>query len=514
MPSLAVERLILKVGPFEGVIPVTDLEQFARKGELSPALQPYAPFLQTPQVRQLLTNRLQLDPRLGSQVVDDLLKTPGGEQLINSLQRAVPDLSPDALRAGLTIAARQANGLDAIAVLRAIPQETVTLNVTEALGVASQINLPYWQTQAIGPLLERDLAVNGPPLQTNLDPAAPGSANIQQQTLSLRDTRRNRVILADLYWSDANQGPLVVMIPGLEANRSFLAYLARHLASHGLTVVSMEHPSVRVGRSTPPANLEELVPATEFVDRPQDVRFVLDELARLNQQPGSLQNKLNTRQVSLIGHSLGGYTALALVGAELDLDSLRQFCRNTSPLQRTPADWLQCAATGLAQRQLTLRDDRIQQAVVLNPVAGSIFGRKGLAQVAVPTLMLASTSDTLTPALSQQFQPFTQLPKPKYLITAIGATHLSISDPTNFSGALAQTTLVPERRGQEVEPLRRLIRGTSLAFIQQLTPEASRYTPFLTPAYAQLLSASPLTLRFSTELPSSINRWLGFVSLL
>ncbi len=179
---------------------------------------------------------------------------------------------------------------------------------------------------------------------------------------------------------------------------------------------------------------------------------MLDELARLNQQPGPLQGKLNTQQVSVIGHSLGGYTALALSGARLDLDALRQFCQRSNPLQRTPADWLQCSAASLPGHEVNLRDSRVVQAIGLNPVAGSIFGKTGLAHISVPTLILTGTADTLAPAFSQQLQPFAQLRSPKYLIAAIGATHLSISDPESFSGALAQGTLVKERRGEDVAP--------------------------------------------------------------
>lgn len=131
---------------------------------------------------------------------------------------------------------------------------------------------------------------------------------------------------------------------------------------------------------------------------------------------------------------------------------------------------------------------------------GELFGKAGLTQVATPTLILAGTADTLTPALSQQLRPFTQLPTPKYLITAIGGTHLSVGDP-NLNQLLAQSDLVRERQGMAVEPLRQLVRGVSLAFIQQLTPNAKAYAPFLTPSYAQSLSTPDLPLRLSTNLP-------------
>lgn len=92
------------------------------------------------------------------------------------------------------------------------------------------------------------------------------------------------------------------------------------------------------------------------------------------------------------------------------------------------------------------------------------------------------------------------------MLTAIGGTHLSISDPRHPESAA--TTIVKERRGEETKYLRQLTKGVSLAFIKQLTPEAKIYKPFLTPAYAQSLSTPELPLRLASELPASIKRWL------
>ncbi|MCY7320646.1 MAG: dienelactone hydrolase, partial [Phormidesmis sp. CAN_BIN36] len=181
---------------------------------------------------------------------------------------------------------------------------------------------------------------------------------------------------------------------------------------------------------------------------------------------------------------------------------------------RTPADWLQCAATGLSEHRLSLRDQRVGQAIALNPAIGQIFGKSGLSQVATPTLILTGTDDTLAPAFSQQLQPFAQLPNPKYLLTAIGSTHLSVSDPTSFGGAIVQGTLVKELRGQEVAPLRQLLQGVSLAFIKQTSPEAKTYAPFLTSAYAQSLSTPSLPLRLNRELPINLTRLFMLTSLL
>jgi predicted dienelactone hydrolase len=509
-PSAAAEQMNLRFGPFEQTVNVSDVESFAKTGKIPEPLQIYAPVL-TPEVRKGLSSKIAIDPKLGSRVIDDMLKSPAGKQLLETMKLALPGLTPEQLQVGLSLAAKQANGLDAISVIKAIPQKTVTVDISQAMAIASKLNWGYWKTQAMGTLLQSSLASEDTtPFSAPFDATAAGTETVQQQTLTLTDTKRQRTIPVDLYWSENTKSPLVVIAPGYEANKEFLAYLAKHLASHGFTVAALEHPPQARGGKI---NLEQLLPAAELVERPKDVSFLLDELTEMNRS-GDLTGKLNTQKVMVIGHSLGGYTALALAGGVLNLDELRQFCNSGSVLDRVPADWLQCAATKLPDKTINLRDRRVAQVMALNPAIGHIFGKSGLGKVETPALILSSTEDSLTPALSQQFQPFTQLPAPKYLLTAIGSTHLSVSDPTYFTGSGVQSTLVNERRGAEVAPLRKALQGISLAFVEQLTPAAKTYAPFLTSAYAQSLSTPSLPLRLNQELPTSLTRLLKLTAMI
>ncbi len=511
--GLAAERLKVRLGPLEQSVAIAEVERFVETGELSPSLRPYAAFL-TPEVRRSLNQSLQLDPNLANQIIEDLLKSATGKRLLQVLEVIVQDTTPQQLQLGLTLVAQGTEALSPISFLKAYPQRTITIDATSALAVASQINLKYLESQALSPLLEQDLAVaSSRPFASRVNPATAGPEAVRTQTLTFHDQQRRRTIPVDLYWSDRPQGPLVVMSHGFASNRKFMVYLARHLASYGITVAALDHPGSDAaavftqGADLGPSFLQgrPLLPAGEFVERPKDISFLLDKLAQLTQESGPLQKKLNTERVSVIGHSLGGHTALALAGGKLDLDSLRAACKAQSPLVQTPADWLQCAAIALPNQLLTLQDQRVAQVIAINPLVGNLFGEKGLAQVKTPTLIVSSTADTVTPALNNQLRPFTQLPDPKYLLTAVGATHLSVSDA---AGVNSESTLVKERLGEEVVPLQQLVRGVSLAFIQQLTPQAESYRPFLTPSYAQSLSTPELPLRLNAELPVSITRLL------
>jgi predicted dienelactone hydrolase len=220
---------------------------------------------------------------------------------------------------------------------------------------------------------------------------------------------------------------------------------------------------------------------------------MLDYLETVNHQPGPFYGKLNTDKVTMVGHSLGGYTAFVLAGAELDLASLRHFCRDRLPLGRSPADWLQCAAADLTTVPQSLKDDRIVQVIAISPVIGRLFGETGISKVNIPTLILANTNDAVTPALEHQIRPFNRLTGPKYLLTAIGTPHLSIGN-LRYSNSVASP----------FQPLQHLLNGVSLAFIKQLTPEKENYQVFLSPTYAQSFSTPQIPLRLNQSLPGSL----------
>jgi predicted dienelactone hydrolase len=514
MPAtLAAEKVTIRFGPFQHSLEIADLETFAKTGRLPENLEMFSSVL-TPQIRELLNRRLKLDPAFADKFVDELVRSPAGKQLVTSLGTAIPGSTVESLQTALYLGLRQVNGLNVIDFLRAYPDKNITVDATKALEIAVELNPNSLQSQALGVLLERQLLVNqNTAFQPSFDPATIGQAAVQQQSLTLQDQKRQRLIPVDIYWSRVDaQAPLVVISHGFGANRKFLTYLARHLASHGITVAAIEHPGsngAAVSRSSEKVNLAQLLPAREFIERPQDVSFLLNELAKLNTQPGQLQGQFQTEKVTVIGHSLGGYTALALAGGEVNLEALQQFCKTSLSVGESPGDWLQCAAAPLKEKKLQLKDERVKSAIALNPLVGQLFGNNGLARINQPVLLLTSTDDVFTPTFKHQIAPFTQLRGAKYLVTAIGGTHLSILD--SAYSVSAATTITKEKRGQETDSLRQLVRGVSLAFIKQQTPDAKTYSPFLTPAYAQSLSTRQLPLRLNSDLPENLKSWLGLV---
>jgi predicted dienelactone hydrolase len=306
------------------------------------------------------------------------------------------------------------------------------------------------------------------------------------------------------------------MSHGFAADRRFLRYLAYHLASYGLTVVSVEHPGSNIQallRTAQDWRINNLLPAEEFVERPKDISFILNELTALNNNLNQeFRGKFNTNNVTIIGHSFGGYTALALAGARLYPSITRQVCQSLAPLERSPADWLQCAVTKLPYKQMSFRDYRIDRAIVLNPIVGSLFS-SDISSITIPVLMLSSTEDGITPIIEHQLQPFEQLAGEKYLIIAKGATHMSVTDIAYMNSSMGQSTLVREVMDEQADSLRDVIKGVSLAFIEQSTTFSQWYQPYLSSTYIDGFNESSLSFLFTKKLPRTITAMVDFFSI-
>jgi predicted dienelactone hydrolase len=512
----AAETVTVRLGSLSQTVPIADLETFAATGEVPQSLRLYRSLL-SPSLQQTLQGTLEIEPEVGHIVLDELLNTPGGSQLLDTLQAVAPNVAASDLRAMLDGVAQQAEGLTLVSILKALPQDSLDINLGTLALLASQFRLAQMESEALSRVLKTKLEVAAPSLGpiTAGDPFSAGNSLVERWELVLRDRSRDRSIPIDIYWSEDTHGPMVVLSHGFGADRRFFAYLANHLASHGLTVVSVEHPGSNVASlmslpdqdSQDDPTLNRILPATEFLDRPRDISFVLDRMEQLNYYSYSLRDRMNTDQVTLIGHSLGGYTALALAGAKLDLRPLANFCQQLSPVNFSPADWLQCAALDLSVNRANLKDDRVSQVIVMNPLTGLLFGDQGLRQVKQPTLMFASTHDGVTPVAEQQLNPFNQLAGQKYLVTMIGGSHLSVGDPQNLNSELSRIPFMPALPDQATGRLRSFVQGVSLSFIMQQTPDAEAYRNALTPNYAQQYSTPDLPLRLTQELPASLTNW-------
>jgi len=513
----AAENVVLRYGLLEESISVTELQSIADTGKIPDKYKAYTNKIPLEKRQDFLVALREKVP-INFVALSQLLYTSVGSTILQDFSKLTPredKAGMQALRTGLVHGSKTAKGLSIISFIQAYPSDRLVIDVKEVPKVLHNLNLSYKQTQQFMQAIDSRLAAKPTQLNLSFDPSQTESS-IQFINLSLQDEQRKRLVPVDIYWSNSASAtkPVVVLSHGFSSNRKDMHYIAEHLASHGYVVAAVEH----IG-----SNQEYTVDLTksrltvikpqEFLERPQDISFILDELAQLNQKDKHpLQGKLATNNAMIIGHSFGGGTALSIAGAELQVDSLKKRCPQVLDTTVSTAEGLQCVAAKLPENRYQLRDPRIKRAIALNPTSSLMFGETGLEKVQVPTLILSSSADRTTPALTEQIIGFSKIPAPKWLVGIVGATHSSIKDPNSTaqreekqSSRLGSAEIV----GEQATDIHKYMRTITLSFAAQMTSEASKYQIFLTPEYAQYASTQRFPIRLVREIPSDIQKQIG-----
>jgi predicted dienelactone hydrolase len=198
--------------------------------------------------------------------------------------------------------------------------------------------------------------------------------------------------------------------------------------------------------------------------------------------------------VGVMGQSFGGYTALALVGAKINFASLQKGCDKSFAQSLNLSLLLQCQAQQLPKKDYDFRDARVKAAIAVNPVTSSIFGAEGLKSIQAPVMMISGTSDSITPPLSEQIEPFTWLPNiEKRLILMDGATHFSTIDQLQPTERAFVTP--KELIGRTPEVARIYLRALGLAFFKTYVKQQPNTAILSNPASIRAQSIQPLLLR-------------------
>ncbi|MBJ7295947.1 MAG: alpha/beta hydrolase [Dolichospermum sp.] len=501
----AADTVVIRYGPLEESVSLEELKKSTETGKLPASLATYTKRM-TEEQRRFLVEGLKIRIPINVITLDRLINTQIGTTILSDVSTAISrrdQAGLQAMKGGLVLGANSPQGLSILSFIAAYPSQRLEINLPQALTVARSLNGGFIRTQrfmfGLSPQVNpKDIKV------ASLDPTQGGSAQVQTLKLSFNDQKRQRQIPLDVYFSSAasTNKPVIVFSHGWGSVRTDLRYLAEHLASHGYVVAALEHPgSNETSFKAVNQGKKQLVAPQEFLDRPRDVSFILDELEKLNQTANSpLQGKLATNNFMVVGYSFGGGTALALAGGELQIENLKQRCQPNLAKDNL-GETLQCVAQALPEKTYQLRDGRIKQAIALNPTTSLMFGETGLTKVQIPTLILSSSADKITPPLTEQVMGFAKIPSPKWLVGVVGASHLSVIDPNLTPYQQGKLPILnKEVTGKQAQDVRKFLKGVTLAMAAQLTPEASQYAPFLTSDYAQISSTRLFPLRTVREL--------------
>lgn len=220
--------------------------------------------------------------------------------------------------------------------------------------------------------------------------------------------------LSSALWLPEQPGPrpLVLFSHGYLGCSVQSSYLLGHLAARGYVAAAPEHDDAKMcgigGERKPFRKLDFRKSMMENAGgRVSDVRALLEEMLRMSGDASSaFHGRIDGEAVGVAGHSLGGWTAMALAGAVAGA-----------------------------------REPRIKAALLLAPFLKD-FGAEDYGRVAIPSMHLIGENDqhTLSPMLgfilreerTPRRKAYDCCGPPKYLAVVKDANHFTFTNFTCF----------------------------------------------------------------------------------
>lgn len=520
-PALSAEKVYIIHGPLNLSLSIDSLQIFAETGKVNSELKFYAGFAgdkAMAQLRKVLQIRSNLPPKLISQ----LTYAPMSEEFLQRLGRIVQTESGlngfHAIRAAWILSASRSQSYTLIDILRNYPTHGIRIDSAN-IGKLQKLllTLVNYRNAAIAAIAqqERAEAVS----QSKMDfsqlsnPLKLGAFRVTQRTLELKRftpaiargqiLRRFQVKLY-IPTGTSQPVPVVTISHGMGSTPIGFGYLGEHLASHGFAVAIPEH--IGSGEAMKKALLAGLtntnVDPTDFIERPKDIKQTLDELERLSQSDPALKGRLNVQNVGIIGHSFGGYTALAAAGARLNTARIHRDC-GSDKLRTNLSIYLQCLSQRLPATDGRLGDARIKAVISINPLTSIVFGPEGLGEIEIPTMLISASNDILTSPVPEQIHPFLWLKtRAKYLALMVKAGHTAADRGNGGEQNLSLTSTDILFGGPDAELVREYIRSLSLAFMQTYVGNRTEYRKYLSASYVNSMSQEPIGLDLVRSLTS------------
>lgn len=229
-------------------------------------------------------------------------------------------------------------------------------------------------------------------------------AEVQSTELDLFDKKRDRPVKIRV-WYQAGSDCLVKLCINKAVKQKKLSvalishgafgspremnWLGLGLASEGWLAIGVAHygESWVYGRET-----VDYASISKKWLRSQDISFVLDQLFA-----GTVtETPIADDKITVFGHSLGGYSALSLVGADYNIDAMFEYCKSAITTDRG------CRYGSSKGKQVEhintvsevdVFDERVAAVVSLDPALGPSVSKESLININVPTLIVGSVEN-------------------------------------------------------------------------------------------------------------------------
>jgi predicted dienelactone hydrolase len=497
---------IRAIGPLVFTLSVDSLETFAETGEVTGDFKLFARFLNDEALaglQPLLQQRFPLDVVTAS----NLSYSPLGRDAIANVGKIVQSTPGEngfyAVRAAVINAAAKAGpeGWTLIDVMREFPADSINVNVRGLLDLQRELSIYLsYNRAAVQAILAQATAEAAEQSGLNLDLpnlSEPGPYAFEQTTITvtnpaLRQTGEGLTVNydfdVDVYLPQATDGPapIVIVSHGFGAVKEDFVFLNQHLASHGYVVLAPDHvgSDLSYREEYLGGRLNTLLSPIEFINRPQEISFLIDELEQLVASSPDWAARLDLGRIAAIGDSLGSSTVMALAGAELNQANLAESCDGDT-FTLNFALYLECRARFLPPKNFDLSDPRIKAVIAAHNMGSALYGPESIGQIDVPMLMVTGSADITSPVVTEQFAPFIWLnAEPRYLALLQTGTHFSSKPPGEGAGDVPSFLM-----GEHRDIGSQYYKGMTTAFLGAHLRGQEQYLPYLTAAYAKAISA-------------------------
>jgi len=186
--------------------------------------------------------------------------------------------------------------------------------------------------------------------------------------------------------------PLVLLSHGTGGNRFSLAWLAIDLAKNGFIAVAPDHWGNTYDNKVPKYFVR-------YWERPLDISFLITKILA----DKVLSQYINKDKIGIVGFSFGGYTSLALAGADLDCTLLKKNAETLNGKKEFNIPELGDLRKLIKQISCdkvpkTFKDGRIKAFVGLSPALGLGFNStEQTKNIDSPVLIFGAENDQIAP---------------------------------------------------------------------------------------------------------------------
>jgi predicted dienelactone hydrolase len=243
--------------------------------------------------------------------------------------------------------------------------------------------------------------------------------NVGQRTFSFEDKTRGRKLITEVWYPTAEQSsgedgspfiriptareaslatgkyPLILFSHGTGGGRLTVEWFCAGLAAQGFVVAAVDHFGNTYDNPIP-------VEFVKFWERPQDIRFVIDQLLVTPE----ISSAIDADKIGAAGFSLGGFTSIALSGAKMDYQAFEKYLQTEGGKKEADIPEMPGLSSFFGKPEIQesfkkappLNDKRIKSVFVMSPAIGQTFPTKeNFKDVTVPVYIVAAANDQMAP---------------------------------------------------------------------------------------------------------------------